>query len=287
MGLFWSGRCASHVGDNLIYARINIEREPDMDKSNPQYASTMARMGLTRHGLGVSIWLTICYPQIMRGTNELCSNMQFPSAITHKCLCFQTMFLLAHGKGITYGPCHFGSLEPDSKFNTDVNVASPRAGKTFPFFHFFSDANLDVNSVTGGVGMLACGLIMGISQRQHLKAPCVHTAEVVAASTNLNLLVPVSGVLQEMRIRKGAKVMFYLDSKTTVFVAKSDTAIKKSVWLIRRAAVLEDGVANGEIEPIHISEKDMAADPFTKYLTRDVWLRHMAFALNFCLVTRS
>ena len=76
------------------------------------------------------------------------------------------------------------------------------------------------------------------------------------------------------------KVPFYLDSMTTVFVAKSDTAIKKSVWLIRRAAVLEDGVSDGEIEPLHIPESDMAADPFTKYLPRDVWLRHMRFVTN-------
>ena len=96
----------------------------------------------------------------------------------------------------------------------------------------------------------------------------------------LNLLVPVSGVLQELRIRQGCKVPFYLDSMTTVFVAKSDTAIKKSVWLIRRAAVLEDGVSNGEIEPLHIPESDMAADPFTKYLPRDVWLGHMRFVTN-------
>ena len=128
--------------------------------------------------------------------------------------------------------------------------------------------------------MLAKGAIMGVSQRQHLSSPCAHTSEVVAASTNLNLLVPISGVLQEVRVRCGAKVPFYLDSATTVFVAKSDTAIKKSVWLIRRAAVLEDGVVNGEIEPIHISERDMAADPFTKFLPRDVWVRHMNFVMN-------
>ena len=71
-----------------------------------------------------------------------------------------------------------------------------------------------------------------------------------------------------------------MDSQTTVFVTKSDTAIKKSVWLIRRAAVLEDGVTNGEIEPIHISESDMAADPFTKYLPRDVWIKHMNYITN-------
>ena len=64
-------------------------------------------------------------------------------------------------------------------------------------------------------------------------------------------------------------------------MANSDTAVKKSVWLIRRAAVLEDGVVHGEIEPLHISEKDMVADPFTKYLVYGVWIRHMHYALNY------
>ena len=86
--------------------------------------------------------------------------------------------------------------------------------------------------------------------------------------------------MQEVRVRLGASVPFYLDSASTVFVAKSDTGIKKSIWLIRRVAVLEDGVVNNEIEPIHISEKDMVADPFTKYLPYHKWNRLMHYALN-------
>ena len=63
-------------------------------------------------------------------------------------------------------------------------------------------------------------------------------------------------------------------------MAKSDTAIKKSVWLIRRAAVLEDCVVHGIIDVYHISERDMVADPFTKYLPYNVWIRQMHYALN-------
>jgi len=92
--------------------------------------------------------------------------------------------------------------------------------------------------------------------------------------------VPLNGVLQELRIRQGMATPFYLDSSTTVFVATSDTAIKKSIWLIRRVAVLEDGVTHGEVMPLHISERDMAADPVTKYLTYGVWNRHMHYPLR-------
>jgi len=73
---------------------------------------------------------------------------------------------------------------------------------------------------------------------------------------------------------------FYLDSASTVFVAKDDAGVKKSVWLIRRAAVLQESVEHREIEPIHISEQYMVADAFTKYLPYDVWRRHMNYLLN-------
>ena len=58
------------------------------------------------------------------------------------------------------------------------------------------------------------------------------------------------------------------------------TAVKKSVWLVRRVAVIADGVKQGEIQPIHINDPDMCADPLTKYLTFPVWDRHMAYMLN-------
>ena len=102
----------------------------------------------------------------------------------------------------------------------------------------------------------------------------------MAAGTNCNLLVPIVGLLQEFGIQRGALVPFYLDSETTVKLGKSDTAIKKSVWLIRRAAVLEDCVVHGIIELFHISERDMVADPFTKYLPYGVWARTMHYVLN-------
>ena len=186
------------------------------------------------------------------------------------------MYLVAHGKGITYGPCPFGLERDDS-----TDVRSPLDGSKLMFFHFFSDASLsEGSSVTGGIGMLAGGAVLAVSQRQHLKSPGSHTCEVVAAGTNVNLLIPSSGLLQEFHIRCGALIPFYLDSATTMFVAKSDTAIKKSIWVIRRAAVLEDAVVHGEIEPLHISERDMVADPFTKYLSYDVWNRHMRYVMN-------
>ena len=147
-------------------------------------------------------------------------------------------------------------------------------------YHYFADASNNVRSITGGVGILAGGCIQASLQRQHLKAPCAHSAEVVGGGNNLNSVVPVNGTLQESRIRLGVPTPFYLDSRTTVLVSSDDAAAKKSVWLKRRIAVLQEGVTLGEIDPVHIPESDMVADIFTKYVKVSVWLRHLAYLLN-------
>ena len=128
--------------------------------------------------------------------------------------------------------------------------------------------------------MFGGGCICPVSQRQHLAPTGSHAFEVVAAGTNYSFLVPAAGLAQEWHINLGETIPFYLDSTSTVFVATSDTAIKKSAWLIRRAAVLEDGVTHRVIEPLHISESDMAADFFTKYLSLSVWKRLVHYVLN-------
>jgi len=93
-------------------------------------------------------------------------------------------------------------------------------------------------------------------------------------------VVPVNGLLQEVHVRLGNVTPYYLDSKTTLFVANDDQAARKSVWLARRVAVVHEGVKFSEIEPHHVPERDMVADPFTKYLAHKVWSRHMDYLLN-------
>ena len=39
-------------------------------------------------------------------------------------------------------------------------------------------------------------------------------------------------------------------------------------------------MVHGMIKPIHISERDMVADPMTKYLKQAVWWRHIHYLLN-------
>ena len=244
------------------------------EQDDPSRHEVVVMQSLCRHLLGVSIYMAIAYPQMLMPTNVLCSRMNKPHDRTLKCIRHMAMHMKAFPDSVSY--CTYGveGLEQPAELLTPFGDVRPH------YFHTFVDANLTESSRTGGVGMLACGVIQPVSQRQHLKAACAHTSEVVAASTFLNLLAPTNGTLQELSIRRGMPTPFYVDSISTVFVATDDKAIKKSVWLIRRAGVLRDGVTYNDIQALHVPEYNNIADPLTKYLTLAVWKRHMHYLLN-------
>lgn len=80
--------------------------------------------------------------------------------------------------------------------------------------------------------------------------------------------------------QRAADQYLHSSASCTSLQLQRDVAIKKSAWLTRRALVLNEGVNQGEIVPMHISERDMLADPFTKYLVYAVWSRHMDYLCN-------
>ena len=63
-------------------------------------------------------------------------------------------------------------------------------------------------------------------------------------------------------------------------MSNKDGAAKKSIWIIRRVAVLIEATNIGEILAIHISATDMCADAFTKYVKLDLWRRFMHYVCN-------
>ena len=93
-----------------------------------------------------------------------------------------------------------------------------------------------------------------LSLNQHLASPGSHTSEKVGAGTNDGLAKQPAGLLQEAHILCGDSMPFYLDSASTVFVAKDDAGVKKSVWLIRRAAVLQESVEYRETLSLYTSQ---------------------------------
>ena len=148
--------------------------------------------------------------------------------------------------------------------------------------HAYSDGGGSATSasITGGAGFLAGGVLYPILSRQHLTAPEVHTIEVVAGGTGLNMVGLVNAILQEMQVRLGKATPYYFDSSSTVFVANNEKAIKRSVWLIRRVKVLLEAVEYGDIIVIHIGDAYMVADVFTKYLKYERWHRHVVYLNN-------
>ena len=96
----------------------------------------------------------------------------------------------------------------------------------------------------------------------------------------LHRIIPIRGLYGELSLPQVHPTPLYIDSASTVFVATNTAAPKKSVWIMRRVAVLAEGAEMGEITPIKISEEHNFADPMTKYVTYPVYARHRAYANN-------
>ena len=63
--------------------------------------------------------------------------------------------------------------------------------------------------------------IITVSARQHLATPDMHANEVLAAGTIMHKIVPLRGLLTEMRIPQEQGTPLYIDSASTVFVLRS------------------------------------------------------------------
>ena len=113
-----------------------------------------------------------------------------------------------------------------SYFSTEAITCIVICALDVVYIHYFSDASINV---TGGIGMFAGCCIQQLALRMHLQSPCAHTSEIVAVGTNVHAIVPVNGILQELGIRRGRPTTTNFDSASTVFVATSDAAPKKSV----------------------------------------------------------
>jgi hypothetical protein len=217
--------------------------------------------------LGLLIWVSEAYPQIKYPVNYACAYMANPSEEVYKVAKHALMHLYHHPTVVTWGGPGCTTLETTA-------AASPLSLDAPSYLlHQFTDSNLDMPSITGGVQMLAGGVIEALSSRQHIVAPDAHTAEVVAAGTCLHRMMAIRGLLQELRIYHTVPSPLYIDSASTVFIAKDVGGTKRAVWTLRRAAVLLEAVGE-DIDAVKIGEADMVADGLTKAIKHTVWLRH-------------
>ena len=252
--------------DGIFDIPIGIEPATN----DPEYTSFVERRALVQSAVGAGIYLQHAYPKAATLFNVLSAYVHCPHADVLKYLRHGIMHLLSYPDGNWFGGHGFGLEQPP-------NLRDPY-GDVKPMYYIqFSDAGLGsgTQSYTGGVAKLAGGTWNTNCLRQHLAAPESTAAEIVGGGTNLNTVIFGNMFLQEHRIRQGKPTPFYVDSQSLMFVAKGEKSAKRSVWLIRRVKVLLEAVEHNEIRPIHVSEKDMMADIFTKYLKHNVWFRHV------------
>ena len=69
----------------------------------------------------------------------------------------------------------------------------------------------------------------------------------------------------------------YIDASSVVFQAHDATAVKRAVWLRRRAAVLQEGNEDGTTNSTKIDEWNNSGDAFTKPLVSESFHRHMHY----------
>ena len=249
-----------------------------LDEADPGYVEYTRMQTETRSLLGCLIWLSDGYPQIRQSVNTLCAWMQSPSLGVARDAKRVLMHLIAYPAQVTWGPVNgdgYESLQLSSPLVPPYTAGIKEYGP-----HAFADAANEEKSVTGGAFMLAGGICASVCQRQHLTAPDSHAAEVVAAGTVLSIFIPMAGLLQELSIVLDDGLPIFIDSASTVFVANSNAAVKKSAWLLRRAIVMQETVELKDWYPIKTSDRNNLADLFTKYITYQVWARHVHYMLN-------
>ena len=242
---------------------------------DPRLAAYLEMQSETRSLLGLLLWVSLAYPQISYHVNRACGFMSNPSHEVNAYAKHIAMHLYQYPIPVTWGGCT--SLE------LSVPTVAPFTDGAKEYgLHFAADASPDdaARGITGGVGMLAGGAILTISSRQHLATPDMHANEVLAAGTIMHKIVPLRGFLTEARIPQEHGTPLYIDSASTVFVAQSRGAVKKSAWIRRRSEVLTEAFDMGECDPIKIEEYNNFSDPQTKYLVYRVWMRHLHYTHN-------
>jgi hypothetical protein len=239
--------------------------------NDPDYQAFVNMQMQCRSLQGLAIWLCEMYTQGLFVTRITGKHVANPSWDTFRHLKFMLMHLIAHPYAPHYGGPECRSIEQATPIKQPVSFED----KLYHLYYMCDAGLAATGTMTSVVGMLAAAQIDSVCQRQHNKAGESHTAEIVAGGTALHRIIRAREVMREWHCGPQRGTSLLIDSATTIYVATDDTAVKRSMWLARRASVMQEGVEAEEIEPIKISEDLNAADMHTKYLTYPVWKRHV------------
>ena len=247
-----------------------------LEPGDPGRAEQLLMQSETRTLIGIGHWVGLWHPQALfpfNAASEFAHNPDY--GVLSFCL-HAFMFLKAHPDPPNYGGPGCTSLE----------LASP----TIPPFtpgqrewglHASCDASILIKSITGGNVMLAGCRIAPMCGRQHIVAPESFAAELTAAGTVLNQLLPCRGQMLEVSIYQDQPTPLYIDSSSCVFVIHDARAVgKKSIWIRRRAAILQEAQRMKEIIAVKIDGKDNPSDAETKALAFKMWRRLVWYSNN-------
>jgi hypothetical protein len=254
---------------------MQLEKGEVPPRGHPDHDAYIAMQEETARGCGLMQWVGEDYPQIKFCNSKLQEGASCYSWDHSKLLKFMMMHLIAHPDPAWYGG-------PECR---DLTLASPSRPPHDPDGREYGlmaavDAGVQSRNITCVVTMLAGGPIDVVVQRQHIAAKETHMAELHAAATGYHRVLPARGLLTELRVHQVLATPYYMDSASTIFVAKDLAAVKKSIWTIRKAMVLHEGVVLNDIDPRKIDESDNVSDPGTKYLPYPAWNRHWTWTLN-------
>ena len=135
-------------------------------------------------------------------------------------------------------------------------------------YHMGCDGALGLErSISGIVHMFAGACINGLSFRQHSIAISAYDSEMFTASSASAMCTPFRGILTELMIIQRFGTPCFVDSSSTILCSESRAALKKSIYLMRRALYLQEQVDHGNFKCIKVAGDQNFADPFTKAIT--------------------
>ena len=269
-------------------------------EGSPELAAFLDTQTRFRAGVGASIWISRAHMTHTYPTNIHCGSMSCPSEEHYKSWFHSLCYIRAHPCPLVIGSDRKASLAlPNSparpfggqKHRTlglhaavDADLGTPtdleRDAMVTPIAEGLLKLNptWDSKSLTGIDVFLGGVLMLRYVLRQHLTAPSSHASEITAAGTAVTMLIPLFGLLQEWHISSDTPPPIHCDSQSTIFVARRTAAIKRSVWINRRAVVIREAVDALMFTFEKIEGTNNTANGNTKAVTREEFKRHLTYS---------
>ena len=111
-----------------------------------------------------------------------------------------------------------------------------------------------------------------VSAKQHSIAMAATDSEGMSATAAGCSITSTRGVLSFLGVPQVLPTVLFCDNDAIVKIAKSVSSMKKSLWMRRRVAHLQEQVARLELSVMAVGGVNNVADVYTKYVSLK-WFR--------------